>query len=137
MRILSLLIVFMLSLTYAALALAQAQAPFPIPEADITALLLKLATDYKTLGLMGSLAIATLLTVQAVKAWVDDKWKYKRITVLGVSIVYSIISGVIVPGSSAVTVIVSVFVSSGGAVALYEALKGAGIIKSSKAPAKA
>jgi len=108
---------------------AFAQAEFPIPDGDITALLLKLATDYKTLGLMGSLAIATLLTVQAVKAWVDENWKYKRLTVLGVSIAYSVIAGLVVPGSNAVTVVVSVFVSSGGAVALYEALKGAGIIK--------
>lgn len=108
---------------------AFAQVEFPIPDGDITALLLKLATDYKTLGLMGSLAIVTLLTVQAIKSWVDETWKYKRLTVLGVSIAYSVIAGLVVPGSNAVTVVVSVFVSSGGAVALYEALKGAGIIK--------
>ena len=102
---------------------------FPIPDGDITAFLLKLASDYKTLGLMGSLAIVTLLTVQAIKSWVDETWKYKRLTVLAVSIAYSVIAGLVVPGSNAVTVIVSVFVSSGGAVALYEALKGAGIIK--------
>jgi len=115
-----------LMIAFISLAFAQ---DFPIPDGDITALLLKLATDYKTLGLMGILSIATLLTVQAVKAWVADEWKYKRLTVLAVSIVYSILAGVVIPGSNVVSVVVSVFVSSGGAVALYEALKGAGIIK--------
>lgn len=109
-----------------------AQADFPIPEADITKLLLTLATDYKTLGTMGIISILTLLTVQAVKAWVAEDWKYKRLLTLSVSIVYSIISGVIIPGSNPATVIVTVFISSGGAVALYEALKGAGVIKSKK-----
>lgn len=135
MRLLSsiagMIALFATSFLFTMVAFAQ-DAGFPIPEADITALLLKLATDYKSLGLMGILSVATLLTVQAVKAWVDDKWKYKRLTVLAVSIVYSVIAGVVVPGSNVATVVISVFISSGGAVALYEALKGAGIIKSKK-----
>lgn len=125
MRFIILFLVFLVSLT----ALAFGQAEFPIPDGDITALLLKLATEYKTLGLMGILSVATLLTVQVVKAWVEEEWKYKRLLTLAVSIAYSVIAGLIVPGSNAATVIISVFISSGGAVALYEALKGAGIIK--------
>lgn len=134
MRFIAMLFVFMICLAHAALAIAQTEiGGFPIPEADVTALLLKLATDYKTLGLIGILSVAVLLTVQAIKAWVNNEWKYKRLLTLSVSIVYSIIAGLLVPGSTAATVIVSVFISSGGAVALYEALKGAGIIKSSRA----
>lgn len=128
MRFISLFLVFMIS--FVSLALAQGDINgFPIPEGDITALLLKLATDYKTLGLVGALSVAILLTVQAIKAWVDDKWKYKRLLTLSVSIVYSVLAGILVPGSNLATVIITVFVSSGGAVALYEALKGSGIIK--------
>lgn len=131
MRFINMFCFFMIA--FMALAFGQGDINgFPVPEANITALLLKLATDYKALGLMGILSIATLLTVQGVKAWVDETWKYKRLTVLAVSIAYSVIAGVIVPGSNVATVVVSVFISSGGAVALYEALKGAGIIKSKK-----
>jgi hypothetical protein len=131
MRFISMLVVLMICLAHAVMAIAQTEiGGFPVPEADITALLLKIATDYKSLGLIGGLSVAILLTVQAIKAWVDNEWKYKRLLTLAVSIIYSILAGLIVPGSNAATVIVSVFISSGGAVALYEALKGAGIIKS-------
>jgi hypothetical protein len=123
-------------LIYSMAAIAQADiSGFPIPEGDITKLLLDLATNYKALGLTGSLVIATLLTVQAIKAWVDDNWKYKRLLTLAVSIVYSVLAGLVIPGSNVATIVVSVFITSGGAVALYEALKGAGIIK--KKPALA
>ena len=105
---------------------------FPIPEGDISALILKLATDYKTLGAMGIIVLAVLLSVQLIKKFVNDGWKYKRLLVLGVSIVYSILSGVVLPGSNIITVIVTVFITSGGAIALFEVLKGSGIIKSKK-----
>lgn len=111
-------------------AIAQESIPFPEPTGDITALLLKLATDYKTLGLFGILSILIVLSVQAVKTWVNPEWKYKRLLTLIMSIIYSVISGLVVPGANVISVIVTVFVSSGGAVAIYEALKGAGIIKS-------
>lgn len=106
---------------------------FPIPEGDVTKLLLELATNYKALGTMGAIAVATLLTVQGIKAWVAEEWKYKRLLTLSVSIVYSFVAGILIPGSNPATVVISVFISSGGAVALYEALKGAGIIKSKTA----
>lgn len=124
MRFIGLFVFLMIS--FVSLAMAQ---DFPIPDADITALLLKLATDYKTLGWLGILSIAILLTVQGIKAWVAEDWKYKRLLTLAVSIIYSVLAGLVVPGSNAATVIISVFISSGGAVALYEALKGSGIIK--------
>lgn len=134
MRVFSVLVVLLICLTHAVIAFAQTEiGGFPIPDADVTALLLKLATDYKTLGWIGGLSIAVLLTVQGIKAWVANEWKYKRLLTLVVSIIYSIIAGLVVPGSNPATVVITVFISSGGAVALYEALKGAGIIKSKPA----
>ena len=110
-------------------AMAQDAVAFPEPQGDITALLLQLATNYKTLGLFGILSTLIILSVQAIKHWVSEEWKYKRLLTLGMSIIYSILSGLVVPGSNVVSVIVTVFVSTGGAMALYEALRGAGIIK--------
>lgn len=106
-----------------------AVADFPIPEGDIAAILLKLASDWKTLGTMGALVLILLLSVQAVKKFLPDTHKYKRLITLALSILYSILAGLVIPGSNWATVVVTVFISSGGAVALYEALKGAGIIK--------
>lgn len=111
-------------------ALADVQA-FPVPEGDVAAILLSLATNYKTLGVLGIVSALTVISVQAVKAWVPEQWQYKRLMTLVMSIAYSVISGLLVPGSNAVSVIITVFLSSGGAVALYEGLKGAGIIKAS------
>jgi hypothetical protein len=111
------------------LALASEIGGFPIPSAEIAPLLIELATNFKTLGVLGVLVLATLLSVQFIKMFVSDAWKYKRLATLCVAILYSITSGLVVPGSSAVSVIVTVFITSGGAMALYETLKGVGLIK--------
>ncbi len=113
---------------------APAASPAPVlqvPNADVAQVLLNLATNYKTLGVLGVLMLLTLLSVQVIKSFVADDWKFKRLTVVVVSIVYSIASGLIVPGSNAASVIITVFLTGGGASALYEALKGVGVIKSS------
>lgn len=109
---------------------ASAADAFPVPDADIAQVLLDLASNYKTMGLIGILSVATLLSVQAIKAFVTEQWQYKRLIVLAVSIVYSVLAGLVIPGSNVMSVIVTVFITSGGAVALYEALKGAGLIRS-------
>lgn len=106
-------------------------ADFPVPEADIASILLGLAMNYKTMGVIGVISALILVSVQAIKAFVPEDFKYKRLITLGVSIVYSVLSGLVVPGSNWVSVVITVFLTSGGAVALYEALKGAGVIKSS------
>jgi len=121
--------VFAVAATVLTPILALAADAFPVPEGDVAAILLNLASNYKTLGVVGSVSLAVLLSVQAIKAFVPENWKYKRLITLAASIVYSIISGVMVPGSSVVTVIVTVLLSSGGAIALYEGLKGVGVIK--------
>ena len=128
MKKLGLYLIFTLSMLVLSVV-AFAQQAFPEPEGDITALLLKLATSYKTLGLFGILSIAIVISVQGIKKFVSEEWKYKRLLTLAMSIIYSVLSGLVVPGANAVSVIVTVFVSSGGAIALYEALRGAGILK--------
>lgn len=122
-------LVFTMLFFISTFAMAQDASAFPEPNGDITALLLKLATNYKTLGLFGILSIAIVLSVQAVKEWVSDSWKYKRLLTLAMSILYSVISGLVVPGANVISVIMTVFVSSGGAVALYSTLRGLGIFK--------
>ncbi len=117
---------FILMLCSAFTAMA---ADFPMPDGDVASLLLGLATNYKTIGLLGAVSCLTLVSVQVLKSYVSDQWQYKRLMTLAMSILYSVISGLIIPGSNAVSVVVTVLFSSGGAVALYEALKGAGIIK--------
>lgn len=120
----------MMALTMALMSFAVfAQASFPEPQGDITQLLLQIATNYKTLGLMGILSILIVLSVQGIKKFVSEEWKYKRLLTLVMSIIYSVLSGLVVDGANVVSVIVTVFVSSGGAIALYEALRGAGILK--------
>lgn len=104
-------------------------ADFPIPEGDVAAILIGLASNWKALGIIGIISGLTIVSVQAIKKFVSDEWKYKRLTVLAISIVYSILSGLVVPGSNVVSVVITVFLTSGGAMALYEAAKGAGIIK--------
>ncbi len=111
------------------LAVLAADAAFPIPEGDVAAILLNLATNYKTLGVVGIASVLTLVSVQAIKAFAKEEWKYKRLLTLCVSVIYSILSGFLVPGSNWASVVVTVFLTSGGASALYEALKGAGVIK--------
>lgn len=106
-------------------------AEFPVPEGDVAAILLNIATNYKTLGFLGIMSGATILTVQAIKHFITDEWKFKRLLTLLISILYSICSGLIIPGSNVASVVITVFFTSGGAMALYEALKGAGIIKKS------
>lgn len=108
---------------------AIAQTGFPIPEADIPGLLLQIATNSKALGVLGTVSVVTLLSVQAIKKLVNDHWPYKRLAVLSFAIIYSIISGMLIPGSNIASVAITVFITSGGAAALYEALKGAGVIK--------
>lgn len=132
MKMFNWLLVMVTAMLFSVLAFAQeVVASFPIPEGDIAKLLIQLATDYKTLGVLGIIIIITLVSVEVIKKFVSDQWKFKRLLVLGVSIVYSLLSGFVVQGSNVLTVIVTVFITSGGAMALYEALKGCGIIKKS------
>ena len=122
----SFLILFLISF----LPLRALGADFPVPEGKVAEVLLNLATNFKTLGVIGVLSGLVLVSVQAIKAFVPEEWQYKRLMVLVVSIAYSVLSSLLVEGSTWPSVLITVFLTSGGAVSLYEALKGAKIIKS-------
>ncbi len=119
-------LIFVTALLFGSVAFAS---DFPVPNGDVAAMLLQLATSYKTLGTLGILSILTVITVQAIKKFAPEEWRFKRLTTLAVSIVWAILSGLAMPGASIHSVLLTVFMTSGGAVALYEAMKGAKLIK--------
>jgi hypothetical protein len=102
-----------------------------LPDTDPLLLIGQLLANWKTLGPLGIGMALVLLAGQAIKMYSGD-FKYKRLTILSLSCVYATMLG-ISHGQDPVSVVVSVLFTTGGAMALYEALKGAGIIKSSKA----
>jgi len=117
---------------YSITAMAQ---DFPIPDADITQLIIKLASDPKSIGTLFGISTLIMLSVQLIKKFVNDEWKYKRLLTVGVAIVFSVVSELAASGKfDWIAVGVKVFIGAGGASALYEAAKGAGIIKK-KTPA--
>lgn len=111
-------------------ALAQ-PGSFPTPSADIGQILDQIMSG-KVVGFFAAMQTATLLTVQAIKYWVKDNWKYKRLSILIVAIAYSVASEFIVPSANIGSVLIKVFITMGGAMALFETGKGAGIFESKK-----
>lgn len=105
---------------------------FEIPEGDVMALFTSLFSNWKTLGSVGVSATVTLITVQGIKKFVDDTWKYKRTLTLVVAIVYAILASLISGEFTLAHVAVMVFFNRNGAMAIYNELKGLGIIKNKK-----
>jgi len=106
---------------------------FPIPEGDITQIIIQLASNPKSIGTLLGISTLIMLSVQLIKKFVNDEWKYKRLLTLGVAIIFSVISELATSGKfDWIAVAVKVFIGAGGASALYEAAKGAGIIKKKK-----
>lgn len=116
------------------LALASDAFPVPVP-ADPAALLISIVTNWKAMGVLGIMSAATMLTSMAVNAWVPDTWKFKRLSTLLIAILYAGITAAVAPSGSAIAsvlgVLVTGLIAKGGASEIYEALKGAGIIKAS------
>lgn len=123
MKWLCLLMVSML--TFAAFALAEIG---PIPEMDPVVLVMKLASEWKVLGPIGAGILIVMLITQAVKALVPEDFKYKRLLALILAMVYMVLVA-ISSGLGIGAAILGVLLTSGGAMALYEALKGVGVIK--------
>lgn len=113
--------------------LAIASDAFPLPEMDPAQLLLSLATNYKALGVLGVLSGMTLLSSFAINSWVPETFKWKRLISLGVAMVYSALAALLSPAGSAAASVAGVLImgllAKGGASEIYEALKGAGVIK--------
>lgn len=128
-----------LSLTsFSLISIAQADEPAPspvlsvgpqVPDVDLGVALGQLFSIGKLGVLGGGMAIIVFL-VQALKLF--PGFKYYRLTTVGLASVYGVLAG-LSTGMSAGAVIVMVLFTGGGAVAIYEALKGAGILKSAAA----
>lgn len=118
------IVVFCLTM-FCTLAFADVAA---IPESDTVALISQLVSNYKVLGpLTLGILVVTLLS-QGAKALLGESFKYKRLLVLSLSIIYSVLLAVST-GAGLVPAVASVLLTSGGAMSFYEALKGAGIIQ--------
>lgn len=103
---------------------------FPVPDGDITKILIELASNPKSIGTLLGISTLIMLSVQAIKKFVNNEWKYKRLLTLSVAIIFSVVSELAASGKfDWIAVGVKVFIGAGGASALYEAAKGAGVIK--------
>ena len=115
--VLSVLIV----LTFSLLAFGQV-----IPEGDAAKSLLDLLMNYKTLSPLAIGSAIIVISVQILKSNLFDQFfkgfKYKRalITVLGQ--IYSVVF-MVINGQSLMNAVISGLFISGGAVAIYEAIK--------------
>ena len=99
----------------------------PVPDSDAVVLVMKLVAEWKVLGPVGIGIVLVMLAVQAIKALVPEDFKYKRLAVLLLAMIYMGLVSVSAGGSVGAAVL-GVLITSGGAMALYEALKGVGII---------
>lgn len=92
-----------------------------IPEGDAVQLLLKLLTQWNSLSPLAIGAILIVIAVQALKALLGD-FKFKRVVIVALGIVYAIIQSRIQGLDLSSSIVMALF-SSGGAVALFEAIK--------------
>ncbi len=91
------------------------------PEVDPLATILALFQNWAAMSplVLGSTLIA--LTVQLLKMFVGD-FEYKRIVIAGLGVVYGVITALL-GGYSVFDALVAALITSGGAVAMYEAIK--------------
>lgn len=99
-----------------------------LPEVDPAQLIIQLVTNWKSMGPIAIGMAFVVLSGQAIKSFVAEDFKYKRLLVLVLSLAYGALFSVS-QGKGVLEALVITFVTGGGAVALYEALKGVGIIK--------
>jgi hypothetical protein len=96
-----------------------------VPVVDPVTQALSVFTTWKTAGpLAGGIALVVLLT-QVVKAFVPETFAWKRLIVVLLAVLYSIGLGLMTPGMTPLTVVIAVLITGGGAMALYESIKGA------------
>ena len=102
---------------------AFAGVPIVVPDGDALQALLSLIANWKGAQPLAIGAMVIVAIVQGLKQFLPD-FKYKRITVTCLGILYGIFLGLQQGMGIAEVVVASLFVS-GGAVAIYEALKPA------------
>jgi len=98
---------------------AVAQVGPSVPEVNVLEQLGQLVIGWSALGAIAKASAFVLITVQVMK---QASFKYKRIAVIVMSIVYGVLQ-LVIGGESPVAASMAVLVSGGGAVALYNALK--------------
>jgi hypothetical protein len=101
--------------------LAVAQMPLP-SEADAFAQLAALITNFKALGPIGIAAASVSILVALANKFIPDL-ELKRLAVLLLSTVYGFIQ-LVANGKSAVEAGMLALLTYGGAIALYESIKG-------------
>ncbi len=93
-----------------------------LPEADLGKILLQLLTNWKTLGPLGIGMLVVLALTQLLKL-VKLPSAWNRLTVTVLSVAYSVLLG-LSQNMSLGAILVATLLTAGGAVALYEAIKG-------------
>lgn len=94
------------------------------PEGDPFQMLLALVMSWKTMGPLAGGAAGIAIVVQVLKNSVGDTFKYKRLAVVALGVVYGVVLAVS-KGMGVVEALITALFVSGGAVAIYEALKPA------------
>ena len=103
-------------------AAAHGQTQFPVPDVDPLSHLLTLIQDGKAMGPLALGMGGIVLVMQILKKFVGD-FPYKRVVVTVLAVAYAL--GLAVTGGATwLEAAVAVFVTGGGAVAIYEAWKG-------------
>lgn len=109
-------------------ALAEGASLPVLPDVDPVTQILSLIANWKTGGVIGAGMGIVVLLGQLAKQFLPEGFKFKRLLVVVLSCVYGVLAS-IVQGTPPLAAILVILVTSGGAMALYEALKGAGILK--------
>lgn len=103
-----------------------------IPDGDPLKALVDLITNWQTMSPIAIGLAVVVIGTQALKKFAPD-WPYNRLTVSLLSVIYGVVTAV-TGGASWTSAAVLVLITGGGAVAIYEALKGLGILGSAPAP---
>lgn len=96
--------------------------PIVVPDGDPLQLLLNLVMNFKSIGPLAAGSVVVMILAQVFKQFVAEDFKYKRLVVTALGIIYGVLLAVSKGMGFGPAVVTAIFVS-GGAVALYEALK--------------
>lgn len=109
---------------------ADAPPQLSIPaDADPAAIILNVVTNWKT---MGGYALAMTLAMVAgliVRSYVKDQWKYKRLLMAGISLLFGVAKQFAEGNMNVAAVLISALITYGGAKYIYDELRDAGVLK--------
>ena len=102
-----------------------------VPEGDPLASLIALISNFKAMSPIAIGIGVVTIAVQALKAFVGESFKYKRLSVTVLGVVYGVLVSVS-NGMGILEALVLGLLTSGGAVAIYEAIKGLSLVARDK-----